>query len=115
MVLSKRSLSQQVGLFTAAGGGVGVQGGGRKTHPCPYCPYQAATSTNLINHIRTHTGEKPFACTQCGYTSATKENLKKHIRTHTGEKPFACRHCPYRSAQKGSLHSHVWTHHNGKL
>ncbi|XP_064093063.1 longitudinals lacking protein, isoforms H/M/V-like isoform X23 [Macrobrachium nipponense] len=93
----------------------GVPSDPRKSYPCPHCPYLAATSTNLVNHIRTHTGEKPFHCNQCAYRSATKENLKKHYRIHTGEKPFACPLCPYRSAQKGSLQSHIWTHHKNKI
>lgn len=53
-----------------------------KTHKCVYCDYATLTSTNLLNHIRTHTGEKPFACAHCNYRSTQKGNLKTHIRKH---------------------------------
>nr|XP_027228094.1 zinc finger protein 568-like [Penaeus vannamei] len=81
-----------------------------KVHQCHYCAYIATTRTNLLNHIRTHTGEKPFACPHCPFRATQKENLKAHIRVHTGEKPYACTICSYRSAQKSNLKSHMWTH-----
>ncbi|KAK8751994.1 hypothetical protein OTU49_011580, partial [Cherax quadricarinatus] len=83
-----------------------------KLHQCPYCAYNTKKTTNLITHLRTHTGEKPFPCTYCAYCATTRESLKRHIRTHTGEKPYMCLHCPYRSAEKGNLNSHIWTHHS---
>ncbi|KAK8751993.1 hypothetical protein OTU49_011567, partial [Cherax quadricarinatus] len=81
-----------------------------KIHQCYYCAYIATTTTNLMNHIRTHTGEKPFACPHCPFRATQKENLKAHIRIHTGEKPYACVFCSYRSAQKSNLKSHMWIH-----
>ncbi|XP_064093074.1 longitudinals lacking protein, isoforms H/M/V-like isoform X33 [Macrobrachium nipponense] len=81
-----------------------------KVHQCHFCGYIASSSTNLANHIRTHTGEKPFVCPHCPFRAAQKENLKSHIRTHTGEKPFACSVCSYRTAHKSSLKTHMWTH-----
>ncbi|XP_064093082.1 longitudinals lacking protein, isoforms H/M/V-like isoform X40 [Macrobrachium nipponense] len=81
-----------------------------KAHQCAYCLYSASTTTNLMNHIRTHTGERPFACPHCAFRATQKENLKAHIRTHTGEKPFACTLCSYRCAQKSNLKAHMWTH-----
>ncbi|MPC33129.1 Zinc finger protein 513 [Portunus trituberculatus] len=68
-----------------------------KQHMCPYCPYSTRVTTNLRNHMRTHTKEKPFACPECPYRSTTKDHLTKHMCTHTGERPFACPHCPYRT------------------
>ncbi|XP_063609185.1 oocyte zinc finger protein XlCOF6-like [Penaeus indicus] len=32
-----------------------------KTHQCSYCSYTTSVTTNLRNHMRTHTGEKPFS------------------------------------------------------
>lgn len=54
---------------------------------------------------------KKFECIYCSYFTITSTNLLNHMRTHTGEKPFACAHCPYRSTQKGNLRTHINKHH----
>ncbi|XP_063608405.1 zinc finger protein 513-like [Penaeus indicus] len=54
---------------------------------------------------------KKFECTYCSYFTVTSTNLMNHMRTHTGEKPYACAHCPYRSTQKGNLRTHINKHH----
>ncbi|XP_064093084.1 longitudinals lacking protein, isoforms H/M/V-like isoform X42 [Macrobrachium nipponense] len=85
-----------------------------KLHVCRYCPYSTRITTNLITHLRTHTGEKPFACDSCPYSTTTKESLTRHIRTHTGEKPYVCPYCPYRSSEKGRLNKHLVSRHSNK-
>ncbi|XP_069997014.1 protein tramtrack, beta isoform isoform X13 [Penaeus vannamei] len=90
------------GLRRGGGSGTTVnKNSTAKLHQCPYCDYNTKKSTNLVTHLRTHTGEKPFPCTYCPHSATTKESLKRHIRTHTGEKPYVCSHCPFRSAEKG--------------
>ena len=37
--------------------------------------------------MRIHTGEKPYHCSQCDNAFSNKTNLIKHMRTHTGDKP----------------------------
>lgn len=81
-----------------------------KVHQCRYCAYTTNFTTNLINHMRTHTGEKPFQCPHCPYRANQRTNLTMHMRTHTGEKPYACSHCPYRSSRKDALRSHLLKH-----
>lgn len=113
---------QRVGLESACHwtGERGAKGGGKahvtsgKTHQCPYCLYNTSVTTNLINHMRVHTGEKPFSCPHCPYRANQRTNLKTHMRTHTGEKPYVCTQCPYRSSNKGSLDTHIWTRHTVK-
>ncbi|KAK7084854.1 hypothetical protein SK128_001319 [Halocaridina rubra] len=85
-----------------------------KSRQCPYCNYSTNVTTNMRNHLRTHTGETPFSCTFCSYSTTTKQSLIYHIRTHTGEKPFACPHCPYRSKQQGTMKCHIATHSKSK-
>lgn len=48
---------------------------------CPYCEKVWPTYANsqLIEHIRTHTGEKPLVCAKgCGYRTAFQSNLPRH-------------------------------------
>ncbi|GFR33280.1 retrovirus-related Pol polyprotein from transposon opus [Trichonephila clavata] len=102
---------------------------------CIYCPYSSDVSTNLKNHILTHTeyvemeflspifpslrrrSEDPnrrFKCLHCKYTTNLAKDLKKHNLTHTGERQFQCQTCGKRFVLLHHLKTHVLGVHSSK-
>ena len=60
---------------------------GEKPYQCNHCD-KAFANNNLTSHVRTHTGWKPYHVVSLTRFSHKKIDLIKHPRTHTGEKPF---------------------------
>ncbi|KAK8776206.1 hypothetical protein V5799_030449 [Amblyomma americanum] len=87
-----------------------VPGEGRRMYECHFCQRKFGWKSNLIDHLRTHTGEKPFKCNLCPMSFALSSTMVKHQRTHTGEKPFKCTMCPKRFARQDHRALHMRTH-----
>jgi len=52
---------------------------------CVYCCKILTRKSILINHIRSHWGERPHVCVQCSKAFTIKWNLTRHMRTHIGK------------------------------
>lgn len=70
---------------------------------CQICSYASRNSSQLVVHLRTHTGDSPFVCVVCNAKFKINSDLKRHQRLHTGEKPYSCEYCDYKCAIKGTV------------
>ena len=82
----------------------------RKEFKCEYCIYSTNRRSDLIRHIRVHTGENLHHCNQCEYKSSRKSDLQRHQLLHTGQKPFKCGVCQYATSRKTVLLKHMKEH-----
>ena len=85
-----------------------------KKHDCPQCNYSTDNRSNIIEHVRTHTGDKPFKCMLCDYAAAQNSTLKEHMKRHTGQKPYKCTSCDYAAAKKQTRDLHMLKRHGSE-
>ncbi|GFY45548.1 zinc finger protein [Trichonephila inaurata madagascariensis] len=79
-------------------------------HQCPECSYSTSITTNMRNHMLTHSGEKPHACPRCHKRFSREETLRQHLVVHTGEKKHVCDTCGKKFNQKSALQRHARLH-----
>ncbi|KAI4455324.1 finger putative transcription factor family-related [Holotrichia oblita] len=80
-------------------------------HVCDVCGLKCASNGSLVEHMRTHTGDRPFKCEMCGKGFAQKGTLNVHIKSrHTGEKVHVCETCGKAFTTSAELRKHGLVH-----
>ena len=79
---------------------------------CHVCDKTFTKPSQLVRHMRVHTGERPYACLMCKKSFNQKNALQIHMKKHTGERPHVCPHCQYAFTQKGNLKTHILRSHS---
>ena len=50
----------------------------RRPYACDACPMAFTRPSNLVTHLRVHSGEKPFVCQDCDRAHSTRSNMTRH-------------------------------------
>ena len=80
------------------------------SNQCSQCDFSFKKPSDLIRHMRTHTGERPYHCDICQRRFTVKSTLKTHMLVHTGSTSLVCHVCQSTFSSRTSLKVHMRLH-----
>uniref|UniRef100_A0A8C5YJL4 Zinc finger protein 548 n=1 Tax=Marmota marmota marmota TaxID=9994 RepID=A0A8C5YJL4_MARMA len=66
---------------------------GERPYECSKCGKFFRYNANFVKHQRIHSGERTYECRECGKSFMYNYRLMRHKRVHTGERPYECDIC----------------------
>lgn len=85
------------------------KGRGKKVK-CPDCGV-VLSKTNLLPHLRNHTGTLPFKCMYCDHCYSSATVLRRHLKAHLGINDYKCDVCGKLFQRKLYLNMHKLRKH----
>ena len=71
------------------------------------CDYASSIASDLVKHLKTHSGEKSKKCNQCDFASSYAHHLRRRLKMHSGESFEKMHRCDNASSEAGTLRTHM--------
>ncbi|KAK6192009.1 hypothetical protein SNE40_003565 [Patella caerulea] len=83
-----------------------------KPYICGICSKAFGQHSNIVLHMRSHTGEKPYICDVCGKGFSGKSDLNRHKNIHSVVKKYWCEECQRGFNDNSGFRRHKLIYHS---